>query len=102
MSSQHVQAIEHEWRILRCLARADKPMAFGEIATATGCYGATLHRVLGALKTEGVLAEPSADRWEIGPGIAELAGDAVLQAILGHLNRVTEIAAEVRGHVRPA
>lgn len=56
---QPFDVTEQQWRILRALARSDRPLTVGQLASVTALLGPSIARILPALEERGYIARGS-------------------------------------------
>jgi DNA-binding IclR family transcriptional regulator len=78
-----IQVIARAAEILRALEAAPGGLTQAEIGDRLGLARSTVHRILGALAEEGLVAG-SRGRYRLGPDISRMA-DAVRRDLLGHI-----------------
>lgn len=67
------QSVERALAVLRCLAAADHDLGVSDVATATDLSASTAHRLLQALRSDGLVAQDSrTERYHLGPGLVAL------------------------------
>ena len=89
------QSVERALAVLHCLSAADDDLGVSDVATRTGLSNSTAHRLLQALRRDGLVAQaPRTDRYHLGPGLVALGRRAEARVrfdrLLPHL---TELAA---------
>ena len=67
------QSVERALAVLRCLAAADDDLGVSDVAVRTELSNSTAHRLLQALRSDGLVAQdPRTDRYHLGPGLVAL------------------------------
>ena len=67
------QSVERALAVLRCLAAADDDLGVSDVAARTALSNSTTHRLLQALRSDGLVAQdPRTDRYHLGPGLVAL------------------------------
>ena len=99
IESYHLESIEQEWRVIRCLAKRTAPAGHTEIAEATGVRGAVLTRILATLKSEGIAEEPAERRYTLSAEFGALASGHLagkLEALAAELQKTVENLKAIR------
>ena len=89
------QSIERALAVLRCLAAADEDLGVTDVAARTELSNSTAHRLLQALRTDGLVAQdPRTERYHLGPGLVALGRRAESRVRFERLRpRLEELAA---------
>ena len=67
------QSVERALAVLHCLSAADDDLGVSDVAARTGLSNSTAHRLLQALRRDGLVAQaPRTDRYHLGPGLVAL------------------------------
>jgi len=67
------QSIERALAVLRCLAASDDDLGVTDVAARTALSNSTAHRLLQALRSDGLVAQdPRSERYHLGPGLVAL------------------------------
>ena len=67
------QSVERALAVLRCLAADDDDLGVSDVAARTDLSNSTAHRLLQALRSDGLVAQdPRTDRYHLGPGLVAL------------------------------
>jgi IclR family acetate operon transcriptional repressor len=83
---------------VRCLAASDDDLGVTDVATRTGLSVSTAHRLLQALRTDGLVAQDRrTDRYHLGPGFVALGRRAEARLPFGHLVPALEALAAGTG-----
>ncbi|MET0461209.1 MAG: IclR family transcriptional regulator [Ilumatobacteraceae bacterium] len=88
------QSIERALAVLRGLAAADGDLGVSELAALTELSNSTVHRLLQALRSDGLVAQdPRTERYHLGPGLIALGRRAESRVRLERLRpRLEELA----------
>jgi DNA-binding IclR family transcriptional regulator len=89
------QSVERALAIVRCLAAADDDLGVTDVATRVSLSVSTAHRLLQALRADGLVAQdPRTERYHLGPGLVALGRRAEARLPFDHLvPRLEELAA---------
>ena len=72
--------------VLRCLAGADDDLGVTDVATRTDLSVSTAHRLLQALRRDGLVAQdPRTERYHLGPALIALGRRAEARLPFDHL-----------------
>jgi DNA-binding IclR family transcriptional regulator len=89
------QSIERALAVLRCLAAAGEDLGVTDVASRSGLSNSTAHRLLQALRSDGLVAQDArSDRYHLGPGLVALGRRAEARVRVDRLRpRLEELAA---------
>jgi DNA-binding IclR family transcriptional regulator len=89
------QSIERALAVLRCLAASDEDLGVTDVAAGTELSNSTAHRLLQALRGDGLVAQdPRTERYHLGPGLVALGRRAETRVRFERLRpRLEELAA---------
>jgi DNA-binding IclR family transcriptional regulator len=80
------QSVERALAVLRCLAAGDDDLGVTDVATRTGLSVSTTHRLLQALRRDGLVAQdPRTERYHLGPALIALGRRAEARLPFDHL-----------------
>jgi DNA-binding IclR family transcriptional regulator len=92
------QSVERALTVLRCLAASDVDLGVSDIATRTSLSVSTTHRLLQALRADGLVAQdPRTERYHLGPGLVALGRRAEARMPFDHLMPHLEALAQATG-----
>jgi DNA-binding IclR family transcriptional regulator len=96
MARSGSQSIERALRVVRCLAASDEDLGVTDVAARTALSVSTAHRLLQALRADGLVAQdPRTERYHLGPGLVALGRRAEQRVPFDHLvPRLEELATE--------
>jgi DNA-binding IclR family transcriptional regulator len=96
MARSGSQSVERALAVLRALAASDDDLGVTDIAARTGLSPSTAHRLLQALRLDGLVAQdPRTERYHLGPALVALGRRAEARMPFDHLlPRLQELAAE--------
>ena len=79
------QSVERALAVVRCLAAADEDLGVTDIAARTSLTVSTTHRLLQALRGDGLVAQdPRTERYHLGPGLVALGRRAEVRLPFDH------------------
>ena len=80
------QSVERALGVLRCLAASDDDLGVTDVAARTGLSVSTAHRLLQALRHDGLVAQdPRTERYHLGPALVALGRRAEARMPFDHL-----------------
>ena len=80
------QSVERALSLVRCLAASDDDLGVTDVAARTGLSVSTAHRLLQALRADGLVAQdPRTERYHLGPGLVALGRRAEARVPFDHL-----------------
>jgi len=80
------QSVERALAVLRCLAASDDDLGVTDVAMRTALSVSTAHRLLQALRGDGLVAQdPRTERYHLGPGLVALGRRAEARVPFDHL-----------------
>jgi IclR family transcriptional regulator, acetate operon repressor len=86
MARSGSQSVERALAVVRCLAAADDDLGVTDVATRTALTVSTAHRLLQALRADGLVAQdPRTERYHLGPGLVALGRRAEARVPFDHL-----------------
>jgi DNA-binding IclR family transcriptional regulator len=90
------QSVERALAVLRALAASDDDLGVTDVAARTGLSVSTTHRLLQALRNDGLVAQhPRTERYHLGPALVALGRRAEARMPFEHLlPRLEQLAAE--------
>jgi DNA-binding IclR family transcriptional regulator len=94
MARSGSQSVERALAVVRCLAASDEDLGVTDVAARTALSVSTAHRLLQALRTDGLVAQdPRTERYHLGPGFVALGRRAEARLPFDHLvPRLEELA----------
>jgi DNA-binding IclR family transcriptional regulator len=95
------QSVERALAIVRCLAASDDDLGVSDVAARTSLSVSTAHRLLQALRADGLVAQdPRTERYHLGPGLVALGRRAEARVPFDHLMpHLDALATETRESV---
>ena len=80
------QSVERALAVVRCLAASDEDLGVTDVAARTALSVSTAHRLLQALRADGLVAQdPRTERYHLGPGLVALGRRAEARLPFDHL-----------------
>jgi IclR family transcriptional regulator, acetate operon repressor len=92
------QSVERALAVLRCLAAADEDLGVSDVAARTELSVSTTHRLLQALRIDGLVAQDQrSERYHLGPGLVALGRRAEARVRFDRLQPQLEALAVATG-----
>jgi DNA-binding IclR family transcriptional regulator len=92
------QSVERALAVVRCLAASDDDLGVSDVAARTSLTVSTAHRLLQALRADGLVAQdPRTERYHLGPGLVALGRRAEARVPFDHLMPHLEALATATG-----
>ena len=86
MARSGSQSVERALAVVRCLAASDDDLGVTDVAARTALSVSTAHRLLQALRGDGLVAQdPRTERYHLGPGLVALGRRAEARVPFDHL-----------------
>ena len=86
MARSGSQSVERALAVVRCLAASDEDLGVTDVAARTALSVSTAHRLLQALRADGLVAQdPRTERYHLGPGLVALGRRAEARLPFEHL-----------------
>ena len=98
MARSGAQSVERALAVVRCLAAADDDLGVSDVAARTSLTVSTAHRLLQALRADGLVAQdPRTERYHLGAGLVALGRRAEARVPFDHLVPHLEALARATG-----
>jgi len=98
MARSGSQSVERALAVVRSLAASDDDLGVTDVAARTSLSVSTVHRLLQALRVDGIVAQdPRTERYHLGPGLVALGRRAEARVPFDHLVPTLQALADETG-----